>query len=89
MRRQLVLWTLWAGYAAALALGAYELVAKSPGVLGKPLPGWVDADRAESSTRWRRPTGILPLDKLLHEGQEALLYYGMLLDPAPDSAPRT
>lgn len=89
MRRQLVLWTLWATYAATLALGAYELVAKSPAVLGRPLPGWVDADLAEGRTRWRRPTGVLPLDKLLHEGQEALLYYGMLLDPVPDSAPQT
>jgi hypothetical protein len=60
-----------------LALAFYELTAKSPQLLGRPLPGWQVCRRAEISTRWDPPTGILPLDQLLHEGQEALAFYGL------------
>lgn len=60
------------------ALGIYELTAKSPRLLGAALPGWWAAERAEHHTRWRPPTGVLPVDKLLHEGQEAARFYAML-----------
>jgi len=60
------------------ALGLYEMTAKSPAVLGVPLPGWLESRQVEESTRWQQPTGILPVDKLLHEGEEAARYYGLL-----------
>lgn len=60
------------------ALGHYELTAKSPRVLGRPLPGWPETLQVERRTRWNPPTGILPVDKLLHEGEEAARYYGLL-----------
>ena len=62
---------------SVLALAFYELTAKSPQLLGRPLPGWQASHRAEISTRWDSATGIDPLDRLLHEGQEALTFYGL------------
>ena len=67
-------------YVAALGLGLYEVTAKSPALLGEPLPGWRATVAAERSTRGNPPTGILPLDKLLHEGEEALRFYRILPD---------
>lgn len=61
-----------------LALGIYETTAKSPRFLGRPLPGWWAADRAEHATRWNPPTGIFALDKVLHEGEEAVRFYACL-----------
>jgi hypothetical protein len=60
------------------AVGIYEISAKSPSFPGGHLPGWEAADRAEHSTRWDPRTGILPLDKILHEGQEAVRFYADL-----------
>jgi hypothetical protein len=88
--RQLGRWTglvLGCTYLGILSLGHYEMTAKSPSLLGKPLPGWWATDRAEKSTRWNPPTGILPLDKLLHEGEEAVRFYGILVRPTPKRAP--
>jgi hypothetical protein len=65
-------------FLTVLALGSYELTAKSPTWLGQPLPGWQASLLAENSTRWQQPTGILPVDKLLHEGEEAARFYGFL-----------
>ncbi len=65
-------------YLGILSLGIYEITAKSPTLLGDPLPGWWATDRAERSTRWNPPTGFLPLDKLLHEGEEAVRFYRFL-----------
>ena len=65
-------------FLTVLALGSYELTAKSPTWLGHPLPGWQASRLAEKSTCWQQPTGILPVDKLLHEGEEAARYYGLL-----------
>lgn len=59
-------------------LGIYELTAKAPPRLRPGLPGAWAADRAEHATRWRPPTGILPVDKLLHEGEEAARFYAAL-----------
>ena len=53
--------------AATSALGLYELTAKSPSWLGQPLPGWQITLRCEQVTGWQQPTGILPVDKFLHE----------------------
>jgi hypothetical protein len=70
------------------ALGAYELTAKSPRLLGAPLPGWWASQRAERSVRWTRPTGLLPVDKLVHESHEAALFYALLSRPRPEPASR-
>ncbi len=59
-------------------LGLYEFTAKSPQLLGNALPGWQETQQVENLTPWEPPTGILPLDKLLHEGEEALRFYGFL-----------
>lgn len=61
------------------ALAIYEVTAKSPRLTGFPLPGWWAAERAERATRWQPPTGILPFDKLLHEGEEAVRFYATLI----------
>ena len=60
-------------------LGNYEMVAKAPVWLGGPAPGWRAARRAERSVHYRPLTGIPPLDRLLHEGDEAAVYYASLL----------
>jgi len=65
-------------YVVGFGLGMYEMTAKSPTLLGRPLPGWGSTVRAERTTRWNPPTGILPLDKLLHEGEEALRFYRII-----------
>lgn len=58
-------------------LGLYELAAKSPiGATAPPARRAVAA--AEGATRWRPPTGLLPVDKLLHEGEEAARFYAAL-----------
>ncbi len=59
-------------------LGLYELMAKSPRLIGEPLPGWTETQQVEMKTPWNPSTGIFPLDKLLHEGEEALRFYGFL-----------
>ena len=81
-------------YAFTLALGLYEITAKSPRLCGLRLPGWRAGDRAERSTAWRPVTGFGPLDHLLHESEEATRFYGYLLAdatgrdrPAPAPAP--
>ncbi len=60
------------------ALGLYELTAKSPQLAGRPLPGWWATERAERATRWHPPTGVLAVDKVLHEGEEAARFYATL-----------
>ncbi len=67
-------------YLIVIALGIYEITAKSPSILGTRLPGWWATDKAEHSTRWNPPTGILPVDKLLHESEEAVRFYAALAD---------
>ena len=59
-------------------LGLYEFTAKSPQLFGQALPGWQETQQVEGLTPWEPPTGILALDKLLHEGAEALRLYGWL-----------
>lgn len=75
--RRLAILASFLAYFTGSALGFYELTAKSPTLLGSPLPGWDMTCRVEQSTPWRQPTGILPLDKLWHETQEACLFYGL------------
>ena len=67
-------------YFCVTALGIYEITAKSPSLLGTRLPGWWATDKAEHSTRWDPPTGFLPVDKLLHETEEAVRFYAALTD---------
>jgi hypothetical protein len=70
--RQIVIVLSWL---ALVALSGYELVQKSPASPLGPLPGYEIARRADRTVRWRSATGIAPLDRLLHESQEACLYY--------------
>lgn len=67
---------LWAAF---VALGQYEIVAKSPQLLDCALPGWVEAVRAERSVKFRPWTGLPAMDHLIHEGHEARVYYERLL----------
>jgi hypothetical protein len=63
--------------AVTLALmGLYELTAKSPRLMGQPLPGWHETQQVEKMTPWNPTTGFPPLDRILHEGEEALRFYG-------------
>lgn len=66
---------LYTIYLACLGLGFYEFTAKTPSWLVADLPGRHVAVHAESSVQWDRPTGIFPLDKLVHEGREAMIFY--------------
>jgi len=65
-------------FLVCLGLGFYEVTAKSASWLGVNLPGCEAADFAERTTRWDPPTGIHPVDKLLHEGEEAVRFYRRL-----------
>lgn len=56
----------------------YELTAKTPHLTGMDPPGRWAANLAERTTAWQPPTGVHPLDKLLHEGEEAARFYAAL-----------
>lgn len=89
LRESLLILFVTATSAAASGLGLYEIAAKSANLPGGPWPGWREATRADVITPWRPRTQLLPLDRLLHEGQEACLYYRALLGgslPRPDAA---
>jgi hypothetical protein len=60
---------------ATVGLLGYEVVQKSPETPLGPLPGATLASWADRSVAWRAVTGITPVDRLLHESQEACLYY--------------
>jgi hypothetical protein len=76
--RRVLLTGLYAVFVLTTALGFYEWTAKSPHILGTPAPGWQASRAAERATSWQRPTGLLVVDKALHEGEEALRFYGLL-----------
>lgn len=88
--RRILFTGAYLGAVTLLALTFYEVTANSPQLLGQPLPGWQACRHAEQTTRWDPRTGILPLDRVLHEGQEALTFYGLRSpeprprDPGPD-----
>jgi hypothetical protein len=63
---------------AAGGLFNYELNAKSAGFLGLSLPGWQKARQAEQMVPWQPRTGLLTLDRFLHEAEEALAFYGLI-----------
>ena len=85
--RRLALMGLFLAYSGAVALGMYEITAKSPQLLGAPLPGWQITCRAENATPWQPATGIHPLDRVLHETQEAAFFYGSLGVPVANQDP--
>ncbi len=72
---------------AASGLGSYEVVCKSDAWLGDPLPGWYEAQRIERWTPFVPRTGSPPVDRVIHEGEEAAAYYAYLLRRGPRSAP--
>lgn len=63
----------------AAGLAHYEVTARSDRLLGIALPGWWEAQLADHAVAYRDLTGIRPLDRLLHEGAEALVFYDGLL----------
>jgi hypothetical protein len=71
------------GLATAVTLVAgllnYEVTARSDLLLGIALPGWWEAQRADHAIAYRALTGLRPLDRLLHEGAEAIVFYDDLL----------
>jgi len=71
----------WLGLVSLLG---YELVQKSPDTPLGPLPGHELARRAERDVRFRAATGLRPLDRVLHEGQEAAVYYRNLVRAPAD-----
>ncbi len=85
MRRMRTIALFLVSWAAASML-TYELVAKSPCWCGHALPGWHQAQQAEMLTPWTVRTGIKPVDKLIHESEEALHYYHLLPE---GTAPRS
>jgi hypothetical protein len=89
LREFLLILILAATSAAGSGLGLYELAAKSARLPGGPWPGWREAEQADMHIPWRPRTQFPPLDHLLHEGQEACLYYRTLLAGSlsrPDAA---
>lgn len=60
---------------AITGLVGYEIVQKSSASALGPLPGAHLANRADKAVKWDPPTGITPVDMILHESQEAALYY--------------
>ena len=60
----------------------YELAAKTPGWFGTDLPGSRQATMAERQTPIHHRTGIRMVDRLIHEGEEALFFYGLRGRPA-------
>lgn len=67
------LWSLVA------ALGQYELAAKSEPWLATSLPGSLEARLADRGTPYRRWTRLPLVDRVIHEGREAVGYYERLL----------
>ena len=79
IREKLLIIALTAGSLYVGSLGLYELAAKSAHLPGGPFPGYYEAERAEELTGWDPHTGLGLVDHLLHEEQEAGLYYRELL----------
>ena len=71
---------LYLAYLVIVALGLYETTAKAPELLGLDLPLSRTGVRAEHDTAWQAHTGVLPLDRLLHESEEAVRFYSYLLN---------
>ena len=74
--RKIGLLLLWFAFVALLN---YEVVHKAPLTGLGPLPGSTTAARADKKVRYLAHTGLDPLDRLLHEGQEACVFYRELL----------
>lgn len=89
LRQSLLILFLTAVWTAGSGLGLYEFVAKSVDLPGGPFPGWREAELADIFTPWQPHTRVLPLDRVLHEVQEACFYYRELLGgslPRADAA---
>jgi hypothetical protein len=73
--RRVVTFLCGLSWLALVGLAGYEVVEKvSSSPLG-PLPGHDLAQRADRQVRFRGATGLLALDRVLHEGEEACVYY--------------
>lgn len=70
--RNVLLLLAWLG---TVGLLHYELVHKAPRTPLGALPGSELAARTEAKVRFRALTGVMPIDRVLHEGQEAYRFY--------------
>jgi hypothetical protein len=61
----------------------YEVAEHAHQRWGVRWPGWEGAAYAERVTLWHPSTGVLLLDRLIHEGTEAGVYYRWLLTGSP------
>lgn len=77
--RRLLGGCLYLALLAAVALGNYECASHAPDLWGTPWPGRHEAVVADARTPWRARTGVLLLDRALHESVEAARFYGSLL----------
>jgi len=77
--RRLLGAALLTAWAAAAAVAHYEIASHSCDPWGRPWPGGTEAARADLVTPWSRVTGVLPIDRVLHEGREAVVFYRALL----------
>jgi len=73
--RNLILLMCWL---TCLGLLKYEVVHKAPRTALGRLPGSELAEIADQRVRYRAVTGLQPVDRLLHESQEAYFYYRWL-----------
>ena len=66
-------------FISIVGLFNYEMIAKSQSTIGLLLPGWMDAQKAERQVAFMVTTDIAPIDILIHEGREAVVFYSRLL----------
>jgi len=81
--RRLLSASLYLCFLAVVGLAQYELTEHSHRLWNWRCPGWESADYAERITVWRPRSGILLMDRLVHEGTEASVYYRGLLFGSP------
>ena len=70
---------------AFVGLIGYEVSAKLPGPEIQGLAGCRVARMAEQHTPWRELSGVMPIDRVAHEFEEAARFYRLLLTGAPSS----
>ncbi len=63
--RRILLLTLWL---LIVVMSHYEVTAKTPGWVGKNMPGRLRALQADKRATFHHHTGIMLVDRLLHEG---------------------
>ena len=70
---------LTAAYAFCVGVLNYEVLSHAWDLFGFPLPGTWEAQRVDREVRYHPLTDLPPLDRILHEGVEAAVFYEDLL----------